>query len=113
MILPHPVSLNMPLIVYRLTPGYTSSQFPPPKVYRSNIRTEIRLDTAMLSSPFSGISLIAVLVFLGTRLVDATKVVVDDSNTARITYSTGWKEFNDLVMPTMENAYNGTFHSCV
>ena len=113
MILPHPVLLNMPLIVYRLTPGYTSSQFPPPKVYQSNICTEICLGTMMLSSPFPGISLIAVLIFLGTQLVDVTKVVIDDSNTTQITYSTGWKEFNNLVMPTMENAYNGTFHSCV
>ena len=69
----------------------------------------------MLSSLFSGISLAAVLVFLlaGTRLVDATHVVVDDSNTARIIYSTGWKDFIDLVMPTKGSAYNGTFHPCV
>ena len=68
----------------------------------------------MLSSLFFGISLIAVLVFIfvGARLVDAERVVVDDANTARITYSTGWKDFNDLVMPTTENAYNGTFHPC-
>ena len=75
----------------------------------------IHLDTVMLSSPFSGISLIAVLVFLfaRTRLVDATRVIVDDANTARITYSTGWKDLNDLDMPTKESADNGTFHPCV
>ena len=113
MILPHPVSLNIPLIVYRLRFHYP--WVPHPKVHRSDIRTEIRVDTAMLSSPFSKFSLIAVLVFLfaGTRLVGATRVVVDDSNIARITYSTGWKDFNDLVMPSKESAYNGTFHPCV
>ena len=93
-------------------PGYASTQFP---ASRSDIRAEIRLDTAMLSSPVSGISLIAVLVFLfaGTRRVGATRVVVDDANTARITYSTGWKEYNDFVMPTKESAYNETFLLCV
>ena len=118
MILPHPVSLNMPLIVYWQSfhhPWVHEPQFPHPKVHRSDIHTELRLDTMMLSPLFSGISLAAVLVFLfaRTRLVDATNVVVDDSNTARIIYSTGWKDFIDLVMPVKGSAYNGTFHPCV
>ncbi len=72
----------------------------------------------MLSSSFFGISLLAVLVFLfvRARLVGATSVVVDDANTARVTYSTGWKDFKDctcLVKPAEASAYNGTFHPCV
>ena len=69
----------------------------------------------MRSPSFSGISLIAVLVslFAGIRRVDATSVVVDDANTARITYSTGWNDLNDLVKPTKESAYNETFLPCV
>ena len=70
-------------------------------------------------SPCSGISLIVVVIYLFAgrmRLVDATSVVVDDTNTAQVTYSTGWKHFNDcacLVKPTKANAYNGTFHPFV
>jgi len=72
----------------------------------------------MLSSCF-GISLIAVLasLFAGMRLVDATSIVVDDANTARVTYSAGWKHFNDCAclveLAAKASAYNGTFHPCV
>jgi hypothetical protein len=48
--------------------------------------------------------------------MDARSVVVDDANTDRITYSSGWKEFNDctcLVQPTKASANNGTYHPCV
>ena len=85
-----------------------STRTPNPRIPKSIDLTY----TAMLLSLFSGISLAAVLV-AGTRLADATNVVVDDSNTARITYSTGWKDFIDLVMPTKGSAYNETFHPWV
>jgi archaellin len=94
----------------------------------------------MLSSSLSGISLIAVIVFLfaGMRPVDATSVavVVDDANTAQVTYSES-NDFKDctclvtpsqiesnnfgdcacLLTPTLArvraSAHNGTFHPCV
>src|SRR5258708_1008899 len=113
----------MPLItcVYRLCFPCNGFFLPLPRVHQhptacvpkpiNPTYAQIHLDTAMRSSSFSRISLIAVLVFLfaGIRRVDATSVVVDDANTARITYSTGWKDFNDLVKPTKEGAYNETF----
>ena len=89
------------------------------RAYRSiPIWTAIQRSSAMLSLAISQTPFTAVLLLLfAARRLEAKSVIVDDSDTSRITYSSGWSIGNNCTgcyaEPDPTQPSNGTWHEYV
>jgi hypothetical protein len=59
----------------------------------------------------------ALVLLLAGTLLDAKSVIVDDTDTSKITYTSGWLVGNTctgcFAKPDPSQAFNGTWHECV